>query len=89
MTSVSAAEVYLVGVDGHWDNSRQVEDASPFGQRLHGLAVRHLRNKTPESLSNDGGVLQTGVFRPRTHNDISNTEQRHTTASREVSGYKS
>lgn len=33
----------LVGVDGHWDDAGRVEDAPPFGRRLPGAGLSHLR----------------------------------------------
>lgn len=33
----------LVGVDGHRDNGGRVQDAPPFGQRLPGAGLSHLR----------------------------------------------
>lgn len=40
-------DVYLAGVDGHWDDGRRVEDASPFGRRLH--SVRRLKKRHTET----------------------------------------
>lgn len=57
----SLPDVYLVGVDGHRDDGRQVEDASSFGRRLHSLGVRHLRDRFTESINKCSVMLLLGV----------------------------